>query len=327
MNFKKSIQDFPKQFTFVPEIQNSVDLSSFKSFIIAGMGGSTLAADLLKIWKPEINITVHRDYGLPPLGKDALESSLFIASSYSGNTEETLNAYESALKKGLAVAVISTGGKLINRAKEEKVPYILMPDTGIQPRSASGFITLATLSIMGEEAALKELQGLASTLEMSAREDEGKQLAKKLEGYFPIIYSSAQNAPVAYNWKARFNETGKIAAFTNVFPEVNHNEIMGFDFAVTPSSLNQPFAVLMLSDETDHPRVKLRMKITAELLEGRGISVITSALKGDTVWQKIFSSLIIADFASYYTALGYGFDFENEKTVEEFKEKIGKEKN
>lgn len=326
MDFKKSIQNFSKQFSFVPEIQNNVDLSLFKSFIIAGMGGSTLTADLLKIWKPEIDITVHRDYGLPHNGKDVLRKNLFIASSYSGNTEETLDAFESALQEGLEVVAISTGGKLINRAEEEKIPYILIPDTGIQPRSAAGYITLALLSIMREETALKELQNLTHTLDIISAENEGKQLSSKLDGKFPIIYSSAQNAPIAYNWKARFNETGKIAAFTNVFPEVNHNEIMGFDFAMESNSLNQPFAVIILLDENDHPRVKLKMKITTELLERRGITVITSALIGSTPWQKIFSSLIIADFSAYYTALSYGFDVENEKTVEEFKKKIGKEK-
>ena len=326
MLYEESIKNFPNQLLFSPKIANAGNLPfpSPNSFIVAGTGGSALAADILKVWEPELDLVVHRDYELPPFPKEKSDNKkyFFVASSYSGNTEETLDAFEEALRTKLSVAAISTGGELLKRAREEKIPYIQMPDTGIRPRSAIGFNVKSLLAIMRKEDEMKKLEALSARLSVSEAEKKGREIAENLHGYFPVIYSSNKNAPIARGWKTYFNETGKIAAYTNVFPELNHNEIMGFDFTTSATAPRQPFLVIMLEDKSDHPRVMERMRLTANLYRERKIPVINFILDGESVWEKIFSALLVANWASYYTAKNYRFDAEEEKTVEEFKKTI-----
>lgn len=318
----EAIKNFPKQLEFEPKIENAEKLIAAKKFVVAGMGGSHLAADFLKVWKPKLDLTVHSDYGLPPLPDKALKSSLLIASSYSGNTEETIDAFQTAAAKKISAAVIATGGKLLELARKHNAPYIQLPDTGIQPRSAAGFSAVALLKIMGEEQALAELKALAKRFDPNSAEAEGKKLAEELRGFVPIIYSSTQNQPIAFNWKIRFNETGKIPAFANVFPELNHNEINAFDPAETTRQLTQKFFFIFLRDNDDHPRVKARMSVLEKMYGERKLPVRVIALEGQSVWEKIFSSLLLADWAAYYTAVGYGLDPEAVKLAEEFKKLI-----
>ena len=124
-------------------------------------------------------------------------------SSYSGNTEEIINTLEKGIENNLSMAIISTGGNLIELAKKHSLPYIQIPITGIQPRSALGYSIKALFKIMGEEGMLKELSVLANTLDPSSYQDKGEELAEKLKGKIPVIYSSAQNMSLAYNWKIK----------------------------------------------------------------------------------------------------------------------------
>ena len=225
----KAIKNFNQQFLFEPKIINEENFIQKSSFVVVGMGGSALAALLLKTWKPKLNITIRRDYGLPEFYPEELKNKLIILSSYSGNTEEVIDAFKEAQNKNLAMAVISIGGKLLELAKKNNVPYIKLPDTGIQPRSALGFSIKAFLKFIGEEEELKKLTELATVLNPIDFEKEGKILAEKIRNHIPVIYASDRNLSVAYNWKIKLNESGKIPAFYNVFPELSHNEINGFD--------------------------------------------------------------------------------------------------
>jgi len=244
----QSIKDFPKQFEFQPVVQNKSKLKVANKFVVAGMGGSHLGADLIKAWNPSLNIIVHEDYGLPFLPEDDLSEYLFIASSYSGNTEEVVDALNTAMNRGISVAIISVGGKLIEIAKEKEIPYAQIPDTGIQPRLALGFSVVGLLSLVGKDDELENLKKLSQTLDCAMHEGEGVNLAKKLEGYIPVIYSSVANKAIAYNWKIIFNETGKIPAFYNSFPELNHNEMAGFDVINTTKQLSEKFKFIFLEE-------------------------------------------------------------------------------
>ena len=133
---REAIKNFPKQFEFQPKVENAGRLKKYERIIVAGMGGSNLAAGLLKIRRPGLDIISHRNYGLPPLPPKALKNTLIIASSYSGNTEETLDAFKTAANKKYPIAAIAASGKLLDLAKKSKIPYIQLPNTGIQPRSA-----------------------------------------------------------------------------------------------------------------------------------------------------------------------------------------------
>ena len=316
----ETIKNFSQQLAFNPVIENVGKLRSAKSFIIAGMGGSHLAADLLKIWNPSAPIIVHSNYALPRLPIEELKHSLVIASSYSGNTEETIDAFEKARSRKLKVAAISTGGKLLKLAKKYDTPFIQLPDVKIQPRSAIGFSAVAMLKMIGEEKELAKLKKLAQSINPADIEAAGKKLAEKLRDLTPIIYSSAANFPIAYNWKIRFNETGKIPAFCNAIPEANHNEILGFVLNDGAEIFSKRFGFIFLNDQADHRRNKLRMETLSGLYEKVGLTVARADLKGKTVWEKIFNSLILADWTSYYSAKLHGFDPEEENLVNKFKE-------
>lgn len=319
---RETIKNFSKQFEYEPVIVNAAKLRKFKKFIVVGMGGSHLAADLLKTWNPRLEIIVHQDYGLPTVPNDVLKNSLIILSSYSGNTEEVIDAWAKAKEKKLSVAAVAVGGRLLELAKLKKIPYIQIPDTGIQPRSALGFSFQALLKLMGETKASAEAAQLAKVLNPTDYETVGKNLAKRLKGFVPIIYSSARHAAVANNWKIKFNETGKIPAFYNVFSELNHNEMTGFDAAATTRNLTERFYFLILRDAADQPRIIKRMEVLQRLFLKRGLPVEVIELIGQNSLQKIFSSLILADWAAFYTAEQYGVESEQVPMVEEFKQLI-----
>lgn len=320
---KKAILKFSEQLIYEPKIENEEGLRRSTKVIVCGMGGSHLAADLLNEWSPDLDIWVWKDYGLPPLPENTLRESLVVASSYSGNTEETLDAYKTARDMGLAVVAVATGGELLRLAKEDKVPFVILPDTGVQPRAALGYSVRALLAIFGQKEALMEMKELNNKIHPEDLEDAGRDLAARLKGYVPVIYASRKNWPLAYNWKIKFNETGKIPAFANMLPELNHNEMNGFDVESGNRPLAQNFAFIFLSDPTDDPRVQKRMSILKDLYEKRKLPVYLLDLKEESsVWQKIFNNLILADWTAYHTALQYGLEPEKVPMVEEFKKLI-----
>lgn len=322
MSMYNAIKNFNSQFEYKPEIEGSLSLKGIKTFIAVGMGGSHLAADILNNYDPTLNIVIHKNYGLPVLPKNVLRSGLVIANSYSGNTEEVLDAFNLALQRKLNVAAISIGGKLIELAREHKVPFIQIPDTGIQPRSALGFHTKALLKIMGKARELSEITQLADLLKPEDFEAQGKELAERIKDKVPVIYASEANQAIAYNWKIKFNETGKIPAFYNVFSELNHNEMTGFDAKDSSRHLSQNFMFFLLTDNDDHPQIQKRMGILKKLYEDRGLQVEVSRLTGKNKFHKIFSSLVLADWIAYYTARQYNLEPEQVPMVEEFKKLI-----
>lgn len=317
----ESIKNFNKQFLYEPEIKNQENLVKTSSFVVVGMGGSALAPLLLKTWKPGFNITIHCDYGLPKT-IEKLKNKLVILSSYSGNTEEVIDAFEKAKENNLDMAVISTGGELLKLAKENNIPYIELPNTGIQPRMALGFSIRAFLKIVGEENELKNISELAVNLNPTDFEENGKILAQKMKNNVPVIYASNNNLSIAYNWKIKLNETGKIPTFYNVLPELNHNEMTGFDVRDSTKELSNKFYFIILKDVEDNPKISKRMSIIENLYKNRGLKVETIKLEGKNIWLKIFSSLLLADWIAYYTALEYGLEPEQVPMVEEFKKLI-----
>ena len=316
------IKNFHTQFEFEPKIENAGSLGKYEKYVVIGVGGSNLVTGLVSMWKPEIDMVIHRSYGLPFLSAQVWQKTLVVASSYSGNTEEPLDGFAEAGKRNLARAVISTGGGLLKSAIEEKVSYIKIPDTGIQPRSAAGFIFLALLKLMGKEKEVTEVRDLRLRLNPQDYEKAGQELAKKIKGFVPLIYASLANEALARNWKVRFNETGKIPAFYNVFPELNHNEMIGLDVQDSTRPLSQNFLVIILKDEEDDSRIKTRMQVLADLYRKRGLPVKFLDISGKNKLLKIFSSLVLADWTAYYTAQEYGVEAEQVPMVEEFKKLI-----
>ncbi|MDP3726323.1 MAG: SIS domain-containing protein [bacterium] len=316
---RDSILKFAQQFSYEPKIENKKNLARKDKFIVIGMGGSHLAADLLSIFSKETSVIIHSNYGLPPIKNSELKKNLIVLSSYSGNTEEVIDAFHTAKKRGLDMLVVAIGGALMELAQKYTIPYIQLPDTHIQPRMALGFSIKALFKIIGDEKALRELSKLSNTLKPKNFEKKGQVLAKKLKGHIPVIYSSFQNQAIAHNWKIKLNETGKIPAFCNVFPELNHNEMTGFDVVRQTKKLSSKFYFIFLKDAADHPRIIKRMEITKKLYKARSLKVMSISISHKNIFFKIFSALLLADWAAYYTAKGYSTEPEFVPMVEDFK--------
>lgn len=323
MSMRQAIQDFPKQFEFKPIIERVEEFHGRPALLVSGIGGSHLAADLLASVSP-MRIHVHSDYGLPHMDDDDIKENLFVASSYSGNTEEVLDGLEEARKKRMQMAAISMGGQLQELARTYEIPFIQLPDTGIQPRSALGFSLLALLKLAGLEHELEELSTLAHALSAEQLDPQGKELAERLQNNIPVIYASQRNKAIAANWKIKCNETAKIPACYNVFPELNHNEMTGFDVIEKTRDLSHKFHFIFLRDTEDDFRIQRRMDVCKELYAERGFEVTEAPLQGAVRWERIFNSLLVADWFSFYTGTMYGVETEQVPMVEEFKKLVSR---
>ena len=320
MNMRESILKFAEEFTWEPRIENKASLTRKEKTIVAGMGGSPLAADLLNAINPALDLIVHKDYDLPLVSLLTRGAWGVITISYSGNTEETIDAFETAKKEGMPVAVIAKGGKLLDRAKEEAVPYVQLPSVDIQPRMALGFIIKALAALLGLEALAKELTSLADELKPVEFEEPGRALAGRIGDRGPLIYASTRNRAIVYNWKIKFNETAKTPAFYNVFPELNHNEMNALPAG--QAGLSSQFYTIILHDPDDHSRIKKRMEVLAELYRNKEIPVEILDLAGESFLERVFSSLLFADWTALALAEMNGIDPNDVPTVEAFKKRI-----
>ena len=315
-----SILKFAEQLTFVAEVKNGHVDSAGKKIILAGMGGSHLAADMLRFANPHLDIFVHNSYGLPDLPHEVLVESVLIASSYSGNTEETLDFLSCSLREGFRPSVIASGGKLLSLAKAESLPYIQIPDTIIQPRVAVGESFIALLTLLNQVHLLEEMRIVSKTFKPKTLEGEGKRIADMFKNRIPLIYTSLEHHTIAYNWKIKINETARIPVFMNVFPELNHNELAGF--MLDTSAPQAPFTLVLLTDDKDDSRVSKRMNITEDLLKEKGIPCIRVPLVGANPLEKAFTSLVLADWTAYHLALAYNLNPDENPAVEEFKKRV-----
>lgn len=316
-----AIRSFPKQLEFAPEIENKEKLGAYEHYVVLGMGGSHWAANIIAGWKPEISLRIHSDYGLPYIPDAQASKTLVIGSSYSGNTEEPIDGFEEAGRRGFARAALAVGGRLLDLARASGVPHIRFPDTGIQPRSALGFSMKAILALMGEQKALDDISAPLGE-RMADLEAQGNALSRDMQGHAPVIYASSRNQAVAQNWKIRMNETAKIPAFWNTMPEMNHNEMTGFDVIPTTRALSERLCFVFLHDDEDHAKVQRRMAVTEELYRDRGLKTAAVPMTGSRPFEKIFSSILTADWTAYYTAQLYGTESEQVPMVEEFKKRI-----
>lgn len=319
---EKAIKEFPLQFSFVPKVENRDKLGRFTRVIVCGMGGSHLSAGILKTVDSSVDLFIHRDYGLPDLPAKYFKDALLIASSYSGNTEEVLDFASLAYEKNYNVAVMASGGKLISFAKAHSLPHVFIPSTGIQPRSALGFSLLALVKLIGSESLLKEISLLHSVLDPEKWRKTGKSISRAMSGKIPIIYSSRRNGQIAYNWKIKFNETGKVPAFFNVVPELNHNEMAGLESLPANRKLLKNLHFIFVPDDSDHPRVQKRMVVLQEILKEQSCTVTSVFLEGQTRLERIFNSLLLADWSALYTARANKVEPDKVDFIENFKDKL-----
>lgn len=318
------LRAFPEQFRWACEIGKIAPgfPKEIKSnhFLILGMGGSAIGGDLLNSYlsvlpgAEHIRITVNRGYALP---KNIDKDINIIASSYSGNTEETLSAFEEARELTENILCISAGGELSRKAAEHKIPVIKIP-IGLQPRAAIGYSFFPMLfalvktnalkesAIESTEKALEELRPLLAekSKEYSDANIESNlayQIAKKIKGTIPVIYSSAQGLDsVNIRWRCQIQENAKNMAFGNLLPEMNHNEINSFSF---PEGLAQKISMIFLTDPYDHPRVKVRFNALRSIIENNVKQVITLESDAKNLLARMFDIIYLGDWVSYYLAI------------------------
>jgi glucose/mannose-6-phosphate isomerase len=308
--------------------------SNIDKIVILGMGGSAIGGDLVRSlveFESRIPVIVHRDYGLPAY-VDA--RSLVIASSYSGNTEETLSGFEAALSKNCKKLAMTTGGQLEKLAAANDVPVFKI-NYQAQPRAALGFSFLPTLGVLqklgfipDKSADVVETAGLLEA--MSARLEEksslkdnlAKQLAQRLYGQLPVIYGAGIAAEAAHRWKTQINENGKAWGFYEVFPELNHNATVGFPL---PPAVVSKIRVIFLRAPSFNERVTLRYEVTSELLNQAGVAHEFVESEGNSLLSQMMSLVMIGDFMSYYLAILNKIDPSPVKVISYLKERLAKD--
>ena len=325
-NLRQVILQSPDQLTAGLKLANYTKVKGdFSNIIICGMGGSALPAHILaNLDKTKVPIFIHKDYGL---SHKADENSLVICISYSGNTEETISGLKDALRKGVKIVGMASGGEIEALCTKNSIPFVKIP-SGIQPRYATGYIFSSMVKVLENCELLQktsmEFGALAEKLKAVnlSQEKEGISLAKKLFKKIPVVYSSSNLKDVARIWKIKFNENAKIPAFYNYFPELNHNEMVGYAGLKKIGTKN--FFAIILQDQKDHPRIKERMELTAKLIKKNGANAQIVKVKEGSDLFKIFSALLLGDWVSYHLALLQKIDPTQVQIVEDFKRLLKK---
>jgi len=301
----------------VQSLELPIKYRQTNKIVILGMGGSAIGGDLLRtLAEPEcaVPIAINRDYTVPAFVN---AETLVIASSYSGNTEETLAAFEEARGRGAALLAITTGGKLAQQARELGVPLLIFSYKS-QPRAALGYSLVSLIGIVqklgfirDKTTDLEEAVVVMDALQEEIREtvlsaqNPAKQLAKRLYGHLPVVYGSGYLAEVAHRWKTQFNENAKAWGFFEQLPELNHNAVLGYQF---PPDLAEKMVVVMLTSSLDHPRNKVRFQVTQEILARQSVACEVVSARGQSPLAQMLSAIHFGDYVSYYLAMLYGVD-------------------
>jgi len=303
--------------------------------IFSGVGGSAIGADLLKSYLARdlgLPLLVNRDYEIPAFTGN---STLFFALSYSGNTEETVTAYKRAKKRGAKIVAISSGGKLEALAGKDAIFHIKIPQ-GYPPRAAISFLTIAALGVLRRMALISDRsQDIRETADVFKKmallmgpsvpfsSNEAKRAAAEINGRFPFLYGAESLASVVTRWRCQFAENSKILSSSNVLPEMNHNEIEGWEsFRKSKDS----FIALFLRCRCEGERVARRLDITKDLLSGRGVKTVEFTARGRGRLSGLFSLVFTGDIISFYLAVLRGVDPTPIDTITLLKDKLVKEK-
>lgn len=333
------ILNFPAQAEEAVAIGNAAKIKmktkNIEHIVVSGLGGSAIGGDLIRAYvadKCKVPVFVNRHYYFPDfVGKQ----SLVIISSYSGNTEETTASYNDAIKRKAKIFCITSGGEVERMAKKYKHPYVKIPG-GLPPRAALGYSFFPMLIVLSKLGFIKEQkkeikETLALLRELSARyanhtspDNRALNLAKTLHGKLPLIYSAADKFDtVNTRWRGQITENAKTLAFGHVFPELNHNEIVGWEVL---KDIMKSIHVVILRDKEDYKRIQLRMDVTKGIIGGLADGITEVYSEGKSLLARMFSLLYVADWLSFYLAMLNGVDPTPVKKIDFLKEELGKVK-
>ena len=318
------IESFPQQCQDAKCIGDGFELPqgfkrSYRNIVCTGLGGSAIGSDLVRSYITEdaqVPVSVNRNYTLPNFVN---EDTLVIVSSYSGNTEETLSAYREAVSRGSNIIVITSGGKLEKAAKKDDLPCLTVPE-GFPPRCALGYsffpllTVLAKIGIIRDQAGsidgtirnLRKLKDAKLGYKVPHKDNPAKKMAAEIFGKFPVIYGSSDHIDaVVTRWRGQLAENSKTLSSGHLFPEMNHNEIVGWE---NPKKVLKECVAIILRDAADHPRISKRMDVTRNLLKRDKVKVLEVSSSGLELLARIFSLVYIGDFVSFYLAILNGID-------------------
>lgn len=331
------IQTLPEQLDQAWQLGQELPLpeggSQVRAVVLAGMGGSAIGADLLASWlilREPLPVTVWREYGLPSWARGP--EVLVIASSHSGNTEETLSALEVALERGCIVVAITRGGKLAQQAQQAGVPWWKFEHTG-QPRAAVGFgfalplALLTRLGLLSQDPApelWQTVQAMKAQQEQLGPEiptvqNPAKRLAGQLVGRFVVVFGAQHLAPVARRWKGQINEIAKAWAQFEVLPEADHNTLAGIHH---PEVLFGAAIHLFLDAPSLLPRNRQRVHLTRQVFLEQGLNTDLLEARGGTAMSDQWTLLHLGDYTAYYLALHYQEDPTPVEAIETFKQRM-----
>jgi len=315
-------EDFPRQCREGLAIGEGVELSSRytempANIVVCGMGGSAIGGDLFaKIFEEQLPVPVQvvRDYALPSFVD---ERTLVIACSYSGNTEEVLSAYREAVARGSRVLAVTSGGQLEQASLANRTPVAKVPG-GRPPRASTGYMLMPLVALaprmglvppvsgaVNETLRLLDQQADAFGHHTPAAGNHAKKLAQHLAGRFPLIYGTAPfMGPVAFRWRTQLNENSKVLAISAELPEMNHNEVVGWELGL--GMVNRP-AVVFLTIADEHPRIADRLLITQELLGEDADPQVEIAL-GTARLAQVMTAMYLGDMMTLYLAFLNGVD-------------------
>lgn len=334
------LKNFPRQIGAAIRIGEAFGIprmlrGNIKKIVLTGMGGSAIGGDVIRSLASPVSaplIWISRHYRLPPFVDS---ETLCIFSSYSGNTEETLAAFREGLKRRVRSVVITSGGELARLSERFSIPCIQIP-AGFPPRLALGYSVFPLLKLLTklrlwkwDSRGVKELLSLLETLgeakyspEIPYRSNPAKQLARALWGRFVAIYAGTELLDsAALRFRTQIEENAKAIASHHLFPEMNHNEILGWQF---PEKVIAQGACVFLEDSEDHPRIRLRMKITKDLLTQRGVRVVEIRSQGKNRLARLFSVIYLGDWISFYLALLYRIDPTPVTVIESLKRRLAR---
>ncbi len=310
------LREFPRQCERAWQKVSKFDLPQeyrhIDKVVILGMGGSAIGGDIARrlAWsESKIPVLVHRDYGLPPFVD---RDTLVIASSYSGNTEETLSAFTASLRTPAKKLVLTTGGKLKELAEKEGIPVFTI-DYKSLPRAAlpHSFVPLVgvfqKLGLLSDKSAdmkqaLQTLNQLAKDLAETTPTvfNPAKQLAAELGGHVAVIYGADILSEVAQRWKTQLNENSKTWAINELFPELNHNAVVGYEF---PHKVKANIFVVLLHSTRFNSPIQRRYEATAKLLSKSGISYKLVEAEGANALAQVMGLVLFGDYVSFYLAM------------------------
>jgi glucose/mannose-6-phosphate isomerase len=302
-----------------------------RNITVIGMGGSAIGGELaaaLLADELKVPMSVHRDYGLPAyVGRD----SLVIASSYSGNTEETLSAFEDARKRGAKILALTTGGALATQARASSYPVVTFSYKA-RPRATLGYslgLVLGSLTRLGLvrdlsadiESAVADLAKLEERVHEGARTNDAKKLAIELHGRIVFAYGAGVMGVMARRVKGQWNENAKNWSAYDVMSELNHNAVVGF---ANPPIAREAITVLLLRSDRDNPRHKIRFDVTRELLDRSSIAHKSLQLGGSSMLSEVLQMTLFTDYVSFYVALLNGADPSPNTAIDYLKDRLAR---